>query len=672
MFLKEANKLVYKYDGQTLWIEPWGVDSLRVRATMKPVMPEQLWALTGEQKECEPSIEIEETTASITNGKLKAVIYRDGRLDFFNEKGEMVLSEYLRNYGAYGKPYTSPLIIKAREFRPKIGADYELSVRFESLSRTEKIYGMGQYQQENLDLKGCDVELAQRNTQSSVPFMISSLGYGMLWNNPSIGKATFGTNFTTWYATSTDIMDYWVTVGEKPSVILENYAAVTGTVPMAADWAAGLWQSKLRYRSQEELLEVAREYKRRGVPLAVIVIDYFHWKKEGEWSFNEEHWPDVKAMVDELEDMGTKLMVSVWPTVQEDSENYREMLEKGYLIRVERGVRYSMVFRSNTIHFDATNPEARAFVWNKIKKNYYDQGIKIFWLDEAEPEYTVYDYDNYRYQIGSALQIGNVFPNEYAKTMYDGMKADGNENIMNLIRTTWAGAQKYGALLWSGDIDSTFQSLRRQIIAGLNSGLAGIAWWTSDIGGFRAGNINDPDFRELFVRWFEWATFCPVMRMHGWRHPNTPYTFNDGQLFEGTGASNEIWSYGEEIYEICEKFTRIRNNMHDYTMNLMKEAHEKGSPLMRPLFYVFPEDENGWKPEYEMQYMYGDDILVAPIVYEKTTERTVYLPAGHTWTNVWTKEVLEGGSVYTVKAEIHEMPIFVKDQAKVIEVFACN
>ena len=227
-------------------------------------------------------------------------------------------------------------------------------------------------------------------------------------------------------------------------------------------------------------------------------------------------------LTDSLKEMGIELMVSIWPMVDYKSENFEEMKAKGLLTRVEKGVRIDNVYMGNTIQYDPTNPEAREYVWGKAKKNYYDKGVKIFWLDEAEPEYTVYDFENYRYHLGPNVQIGNVYPAMYAKTFFDGMRAEGQENVVNLLRCAWAGSQKYGALVWSGDIHSTFESLQNQFAAGLNMGLSGIPWWTTDIGGFFGANIYDEDYHEVFVRWFEYGTFCPVMRLHGYRMPYQP------------------------------------------------------------------------------------------------------------------------------------------------------
>ena len=231
---------------------------------------------------------------------------------------------------------TSSLMIEAREFKPLLCADeYKLKVRFLS-HQNEKIYGLGQYQMPYLNLKGMDLELAHRNSQSSVPFAVSSLGYGFLWNNPAIGRVNFGRNLTTWEAESTRKLDYWITAGDTPAEIEEAYAGVTGKVPMMPEYAMGFWQCKLRYQTQEELLEVAREYKKRGLPISVIVIDYFHWPYQGEWKFDPVYWPDPDAMIAELQEMGIELMVSIWPTVDYRSENFREMKEKGLLNRLNR------------------------------------------------------------------------------------------------------------------------------------------------------------------------------------------------------------------------------------------------------------------------------------------------------------------------------------------------
>jgi len=655
---KKGDALLFRYEAERLIIEPWGANSLRVRSTKLAEMPGEDWALMKPETPSEAKITIGEMDAEITNGRIRAHMNLIGKIEFYNEKNELLLEEYVRNRKDMFGQTCSSLEVEGREFKPIIGGDYRLTMRFVS-NPEEKIYGMGQYQQPYLNIKGMDLELAHRNSQASVPFMISSLGYGFFWNNPAVGRVNFGKNITTWEAFSAKKLDYWITAGDTPAEIEEAYADVTGKVPMMPDYAMGFWQCKLRYQTQEELLDVAREYKKRGLPISVIVIDFFHWPLQGEWKFDPVYWPDPDAMIRELKEMGIELMVSIWPTVDYRSENFDEMKGKGLLIRVDKGFQISMDFQGNTLHYDATNPEARTYVWNKAKKNYYDKGIKLFWLDEAEPEYSVYDFENYRYHLGPDVQVGNIYPAMYAKTFYDGMQAAGQKNIINLLRCAWAGSQKYGALVWSGDIKSSFESLRNQFAAGLNMGLAGIPWWTTDIGGFFGANINDPAFHELLIRWFEYGAFCPVMRLHGYRWPIQPQVGTTGGAECLSGAPNEVWSYSDEVFRICSKFLKLREQMKPYITELMKEAHKKGTPVMRTLFYEFPGDEKCWTNESE--YMFGGKVLVAPVMHADEREVHVYLPAGASWTNVWTGKLFEGGMEVTADAPLDQIPLFARD-----------
>ena len=649
MILTRDNLLIYRYRNETVHVEPWGANAVRVRATKNPAFPENDWALAS-RPSAQAEITVSPEGAVLTNGKIRLSLSNNGKITVYNQKDERILEEDTRKFCA--------LKIEAREFRPIPGGDYHLTARFQSLDPNERVYGMGQYQQPYLNLKGTDLELAHRNSQASVPFMISSLGYGLLWNNPAVGRAVFGKNVTSFEAFSTQALDYWIVAGDTPAELIEAYGSVAGTVPMMPEYGLGFWQCKLRYQTQEELLHVAREYKRQGLPIDVIVIDFFHWPHQGDWKFDPAYWPDPKAMIEELKSMGIQLMVSIWPTVETDSENYEEMLENGYLIRCDRGVDTSFIFLDkNTLPLDATNPEARGYVWAKVKEHYYDAGVRLFWLDEAEPEYNIYDFDNYRYYSGPCLQTGNIYPSCYSQAFYDGMKAAGQTNIVNLVRCAWAGSQKYGALVWSGDIPSTFGSMKNQLAAGLNMGIAGIPWWTTDIGGFYGGDPTNPEFQELFIRWFQWGAFCPVMRLHGDREPRQPQYGTTGGYFCASGADNEVWSYGPEAFEICKKYLRLREEMRDYTRKLMEEAHTKGLPLMRAMFVEFPDDPVCW--ELEEQYMYGDKYLVAPILNLGQRARKVYLPSGCGWRlSDGSQQIFSGGQWTEVRAPLDTMPVF--------------
>ena len=652
-FEVREGSLIYRENGETLMVTPWGKDSLRVRSVFAGEVEEGSVALL-EPEPAEADIVIGEWEASITNGNIKARLWVNGwghalQIGFYNQRGELLLRE-ISNGGALQK--------KARHFRPLPGGEYELKVSFEA-SPEEKIYGMGQYQQEIMNLKGCNLELAHRNSQASIPFCLSDKGYGFLWHNAAVGEVHFGTNTTEWLARSAMQMDYWITAGDTPAQIEEAYAGATGKSPMMPEYGLGFWQCKLRYYNQEQVLRIAREYKERGITPDVLIIDYYHWPRCGDWRFDPEYFPDPEAMVKELREMGIETMVSVWPQVDVRSENFEEMKQKGLLLKSNMGVDVQMIFHGNNLFLDATNPRTRKYVWEKLKKNYADMGIRTFWLDEAEPEFGTYDFDLYTSSAGPMARTGNIYPREYARLVYEGQQEMGQRDVVNLIRCAWAGSQRYGALVWSGDIMSTYEDFRRQICAGLHMGICGIPWWTTDIGGFHGGNIEDSGFRELLVRWFQFGTFCPVMRLHGSRQPHQPIVNRAGEERECTGADNEIWSFGEEAYPILVKFIGIRERMRDYTREVMRQAHEKGSPVMRTLFYEFPEDKECW--DITDAYLYGPDILVAPVCHEGAEGRRVYLPQGASWTHAGTGEVYEGGVWLDVEAPLETVPLFLRD-----------
>ena len=670
IFLQENNALIARHNGETLRIEPWGPDALRVSAYMYENTSSHDWALTEtpETTKCTVTIGEEDywvgdgtisktPCAEIVNGRIRATVNFAGVISFYRD-GSLILREYFRFYGGTLAQTSRCLKIVNREWKGIIGAgEYQLTVRFDA-NEGEKIYGMGQYQQPYLNLKGAMLELAQRNSQISVPFMISSLGYGFLWNNPAVGRVTFAANQTEWIARATKQMDYWITAGDNPKDILTRYTGVTGHAPLFPESLMGLWQCKLRYRTQDEVLTVARQYQQEGIKIDQIVIDFFHWTVQGDWKFDKTYWPDPKAMIDELHSMGIRVIVSVWPSVDRRSENFAPMTERGLLIRTERGAAQTYDYQGDCVEIDPFNPETRKYIWEVCKRNYADLGIDGFWLDNSEPDYGVYDFENYRYCEGSALTCSNLYPQMFSRAFFEPMSEGKKETPVNLLRCGWAGSQKYGNVIWSGDVPSTFEAFREQLQAGLNIGLAGIPWWTTDIGGFMTDDVNDPDFQQLLIRWYQFAVYSAVLRMHGDRGPYNIPPLDDrdwGGGYLHTGQPNELWSYGEENYAIMRKYYDIRIAMHDYIRDLYREASENGSPLIRTMFYEFPEDGKCW--ELQDQYMFGGKYLVAPVLELNCFERDVYLPAGQ-WKNVNSGEVTDGGRTVRVKAPIDEIPVF--------------
>ena len=671
-FEEKDGALLAYHQGEMLRIESWGEDSLRVRATKLGGFTNEDWALTEPVPAGNAEVKIGEMDhrlssgvvekrpmAVITNGRIQAKVNFAGVITFYRD-GTVFLQEYFRNYDGTISRESRCLKVINREWKGIIGgSESKLIVKFES-NDGEKIFGMGQYQHSYMDLKGCTLELEQRNSQISVPFMVSSYGYGMLWNNPAVGQVTFGKNYTEWNARSTRQMDYWLTVADTPKKILEHYTEVTGRAPGFPEDRMGLWQCKLRYRTQKEVLEVARRYQKEGIHIDQIVIDFFHWTLQGDWKFDRKYWPDPKAMIDELHSMGIKVMVSVWPSVDKKSENFGPMMDRGLLIQTERGAVQTYDYQGDCMEIDALNPETRKYVWEVCKKNYYDLGVDGFWLDNSEPDFAVYDHENYRYFAGPALTCSNIYPQMYSRVFFDPMKKMGNDAVVNLLRCAWAGSQKYGNVVWSGDVPSTFEAFYDQLQAGLNMGLAGIPWWTTDIGGFMTDDWEDPDFKQLLIRWYQFAVYSPVLRMHGERGPINIPPLDDrdwGGGYLHTGHSNELWSYGEENYRIMKHYYEVRMAMKEYIKGLFEEASENGSPLLRAMFYEFPEDPKCW--ELQDQYMFGDRYLVAPVFHLNQWQREVYLPEG-TWRDTRDEKNYEGGQLIMVEAPLETIPVFEK------------
>ena len=643
-YYEKVDDCLYCYKhAEVLKISPWGENSIRVQSRVMGEIEQNEYALSNPEK-TNVQIEIDEDKAILKNGKITVEVCSDNNsLKFLNQKGEILLEEY------YG-------FLPARSYNHLSGNSFALEVTFKA-NKSEHIYGMGQYQNGLLDLKGASLDLMQRNTQVSIPFMISSLGYGFLWHNPAIGRATFAADRTIWSAKSTEQLDYYITAGDTPEEISFNYAKATGFAPLPPEYGLGFWQCKLRYYNQEQLLSVAREYKKRNIPINVIVCDFFHWPYCGDFRFDEEFFPDPQAMVDELKSMGIELMVSVWTNAAYHSENFNEYSDKNYLVSLNAGFQNALRFVNDSLMLDFTNEKVRKNVWEKLKKNYFNLGIKIFWLDNAEPDFELPQFENYNYHIGNALEVSNVYPKCFSQMVYEGIeKENGNKEQMHLVRSAWAGSQKYGALVWSGDVRSTWEAFEKQIPAGLNIGVAGIPWWNSDIGGFWGADINDISYRELLIRWFEWGTYCPVMRLHGDRFPHTTPIKKDGSEALWTGADNEVWSYGEEAQEIMIKYINRRESMRDYIRETMKQAHETAKPVMRAMWYVFTHDENCvnmWD-----EYMFGDKYLVAPVTKAGARKRTVYFPKETKWKDVDTGTVYTGGQYVEVDAPLNRIPVF--------------
>ena len=641
----EKNRIVFSRSNELVRITPCHKNAIRFEAF--PDCREFDEDFTLMPQTADAVIEDKDYCLFMSVGKLKIQLERNGKITFYND-GRIILEE--KPELAFNDGY--------RHYERKEGA-WSARITFKS-NDGEHFYGLGHEPSNKFDLKGCSFDIRHVNAKCTIPFVYSSLGYGFIWNNPAIGNVELSENRTRWSVGATRKIDFVVIAG-NPKEVSEALADLTGHAPVMPHWATGFWQSRLRYETQEDLLEVARRYKKENIPLSVIISDYFHWTEQGDYKFDPEYWQDVKAMTDELHEMGTKLVVSMWPTINENSENYWYMHDNNMLIRTTKGSDKVFSFYGPQAEIDVTNPATREYVFSKLKQNYLDNGVDCLWFDEAEPEIHPEHFDNLLFYIGRGDEYGLIYPYYYVKMAYDGFQKMGKVPVI-LTRAAYLGSQKYGALVWSGDIYSDFESLSEQVKAGLNMSMCGIPWWNTDIGGFWGGDTQTDEFRELIVRWFQYGVFCPVMRVHGNRNRHGE---KKRDVKEPTGDPNEIWSFGERNFEILKDLVLLRERLRPYIEKQMQTASEKGYPVMRPMFFDYPEDEICYT--LGEQYMFGDDILFAPVVNRGQTQKEVYLPEGE-W--VLTKSgKTYGKGWHTVRAEIDEFVAFVKKGADVLGCF---
>lgn len=642
------NCILFQRAGEIGKISACGRDSIRFQATASGQLIEQNWTLLP--KPLPAKVWLEDGNAFLQNGNMLSKIESCGKVSYYykenlilEEQPELTFNMGYRNYKNKGSNL------------------WNIRVSFEA-NENEAFYGLGHERMNLFNKKGCTIDLRHLNTKTTIPYVYSSLGYGFIWNMPSTGTVELACNRTRWVSDCAKGLDY-VIIGGSPSEVTETLTDLTGHAPEMPEWALGFWQSKLRYENEEQVLQVARKYKELGIPLSVIVIDYFHWTQQGDYKFDPAYWKNPKKMAEELHEMGIHLMVSMWPTSNEKSENYSYMLDHNMLLRTTHGGNRIFDFAGPQALIDATNPETRSFVWQRLKENYIDQGVDCMWFDEAEPEIHPQHFDNLVLYEGNGDEVALLYPYYYAKLVYDGMMEMGKKEVVTLSRSAYLGAQKYGTVVWSGDIISTFESLTEQVKSGLNMAMCGIPWWNTDIGGFYGGDIHSEYFQELIVRWFQYGVFCPVMRLHGSRL-GADLTRD---IIEPTGGDNEIWSFGEKNFTILKDLIMLRNRLIPYIKQHMDIASRKGTPVMRPMFYDYPKDSVCY--ETGDQYLFGSDILFAPITTQGCTSRKVYLPEGN-WILTKDKTVYKGKQWYEIHAELHEYIAFVKKDSSVLSCFS--
>ncbi|RZM37563.1 MAG: glycoside hydrolase family 31 protein, partial [Sphingomonas sp.] len=530
----------------------------------------------------------------------------------------------------------------------------------------EHYYGLGQNQEGVLDLKGRTIDCrhnydAPAGETVCVPFMVTNKGYGIVWDNPSATTVSPGlSNSTHWQSNVGERVSFFVITGNTTDELYAGYAKLTGATPLPPKAAFGLIQSKARYETQAELLGVANGYRKRGLPLDVMVLDWFYWSRMGQLDIDRTYFPDPKGMNDTLKSMGMHSIISVWPRFEKESRYFNFLGTKGWLLKdKDGGVVDGLPIRSDRAGalLDSTNPDARNWFWDRIRDNIASQGFDWFWLDETEPDLVP---DGNFFSIGSGDRYHNLYPLVHTSSVAEGSARD-RPDFRNLIlaRAAYLGTQRNGALFWSSDVQATWETLHRQVPAGLGFTATGMAYWSSDTGGWQYPNgpkaerppLLDPagatamspsytDYPELFTRWFAYNSFTPTLRIHGQR------------------PATAIWEYGAAAEPVLASFLRLRYALIPYLYSLGYQTYRTGAPFMRALFMDFPNDPA--VATIGDEYMFGPAFLVAPVTQQGVTSRKVYLPAGSDWYDYWTDQRHAGGQTIEAAAPIDRIPLFVR------------
>ncbi|HEU5292383.1 MAG TPA: TIM-barrel domain-containing protein [Cyclobacteriaceae bacterium] len=546
------------------------------------------------------------------------------------------------------------------------------------LDRNEAIYGLGQQQKGKMIQRGLTLNMIQGNTDDYVPFFQSVKGYGVFWDNYSPTQFVDNQETTSFKSDVGDCVDYYFMFGGNADGVIAHIRNLTGQVPMFPLWTFGYWQSKERYKSQDELVDVVKKYRELRVPLDGIIQDWQYWGNNYLWNameFLNVEFPNPQKMVDDVHKLNAHMIISIWNSFGPQTKQYRELEKINALFDFKTWPQSgsekwppNFDYRSGVKVYDPYHPEARNIYW-KYLKQLDTLGIDGWWLDSSEPDHHEFkpsDLDNKTY-LGSFRKVRNAFPLMTVGGVYQHQRAeDSRKRVFILTRSAFAGQQRYGANTWSGDVIATWGVLRNQISAGLNFSLTGIPYWNSDIGGFflwrYPRKLDDPDYKELYVRWLEFGSFCPLMRSHG------------------TDAPREIYQFGKKgdrLYDAIDKFINIRYQFLPYLYSTSWDVSANQSSMMRALVMDFPGDKNAL--DLNDQYMFGKSILVSPVTNPMYTKRAVvgkdtvkvedfsviktkqtYLPAGTDWFDFWTGEKISGGQKIEKPTPLDIIPLYVR------------
>lgn len=574
------------------------------------------------------------------------------------------------------------------------GSEFAAEFSF-STTPNEQIYGTGTQQDHLVNKKGMIIDLINFNTHIPTPVFMSNKGYGFVWNMASTGRMEFGLLRNKFTADAATVVDYVIVASPKAGdydTLQQRLSAITGRGPVPPDWSLGYIQSKLRYENQTEVVLLAQEFQKRQIPVSMIVIDFQSWAHQGDWALDPRLWPNVAEMSQKVKKLtNAEMMASLWPSVADNSVNYLDMMAQGFLSATRSGPGTTDSWNGSYIrNYDSTNPGARSFLWGTLKKNYFDKGIKNFWIDQDDGgalgeanenngqssyiESIPFALPDVLYAAGTQRSVGKLYPWAHQQAIEEGLRNATSTDMgtpcdhLSLSRSGYIGSQRFCSMIWSGDTTAVWETLSAQVASGLSAAATGWGWWTLDAGGFQAdptvpwsGNIDTPEYRELYVRWLQWTTFLPFMRTHGSRACDTQSAYT---------CANEPWSYGPENTPVIVSYISLRYQLASYIRQVFSQFHKTGRIIMRPLYMDFETsdpDISTWTQKNNnvttQQYMFGPRLLVTPVTKPNVTEWSVYLPQtpgdeAKPWTYWWTNQTYSGGQTVTVPAPIQHIPLF--------------
>ena len=515
-----------------------------------------------------------------------------------------------------------------------------------AISPGEAFFGLGQHRSGLMNYRGTVVHLQQRNpTESAVPFLVSSRGYGILWDNPAITDVDIGksnSNILSLESESAKTIDYYFVYGPELDDVVRGYRHLTGSVPMFGKWAWGFWQSKEHYATQQELLQVVDRYRQIHVPLDGVIQDWYYWSPHpwGSHEFDTNRYPDFAALMRELHADHAHLIISVWGRFDQGSTNWQELKQADSLYPK---VYDHFLVQGKYQYYDAFNPTARRIYWQQISRELFADGIDGWWLDSSEPELSGNwgEFGKYMTEAGLGATVYNAYPLMHTTGVYQGQRAETSaKRVFILTRSAYAGQQRNAAVTWSGDTTANWDTFARQIPAGLNFAVSGIPYWNTDIGGFFGNNPNDPKFVELFTRWFQFGAFCPMFRVHGTTNPK------------------EMWRFDQATQKILIDYDRLRYHLIPYIYSTSWMVTHDGYTMMRPLVMDFRPDTNVF--DIPDQFLFGPALMACPVTGAGETNRSIYLPPGRAWYDFWTGKKLTEGQTITAASPIETMPLYVR------------